>query len=702
MDVNEFRVRGKEMVDYICGYLDTLESRRVTPSVEPGYLRELLPTEAPHDPEDWDAIMADVESKIMPGVTHWQHPRFHAYFPSGNSFPSILGDMLGDAIGCIGFSWAASPACTELETIVLDWLGKAIGLPDEFLAFAQGSKGGGVIQFTIIQAFNAIEFEFEHPPHSPDFASSDFHLFGLLETHFGGKRFADDEEVETEVTEKTVKKFYAAGFDALTSASECVLVTMLAARAQAIRKQKQQHPFVEEGVLLSKLMAYCSKEAHSCVEKAAMICFVKLRILEPDEKCSLRGATIQQAMEEDEALGLIPFFVSTTLGTTSCCSFDNLREVGPVCRRFGVWLHVDGAYAGNAFICPELKPLLSGIEYADSFNTNPNKWLLVNFDCSTLWVRDKIRLTSALVVDPLYLQHGYSHAAIDYRHWGVPLSRRFRSLKLWFVIRNYGISGLQKYIRHHIRLAKRFETLVRKDKRFEVCNEVKGPCDELITRPRSPIVCKMIMKLKIRGHGPKRAVERLGLVCFRLKGTDELNQKLLSNINASGKIHMVPASVNEKYVIRFCAVVQNATEEQIDYAWDVITEFATELLDTHNLEKDQEPADEVFEMLDRKKKETLAYKRSFFVRMVSDPKIYNPKIAKTLSRSRHRHVTDTGATVDNGVSIQTPMFRHLDTMVRLKAGREGTQSPSMSPERESKSPKRSPIMSRKTSPSKDQ
>ncbi|GFG38846.1 hypothetical protein Cfor_03498, partial [Coptotermes formosanus] len=444
MDVNEFRVRGKEMVDYICNYMDTLDSRRVTPSVEPGYLRELLPAEAPQDPENWDAIMADVENKIMPGVTHWQHPRFHAYFPSGNSYPSILGDMLSDAIGCVGFSWAASPACTELETIVLDWLGKAIGLPEEFLAFTEGSKGGGVIQ---------------------------------------------------------------------TSASECVLVTMLAARAQAIRKQKQQHPFVEEGVLLSKLMAYCSKEAHSCVEKAAMICFVKLRILEPDDKCSLRGATLQQAMEEDEALGLIPFFVSTTLGTTSCCSFDNLREVGPVCRRFGVWLHVDGAYAGNAFICPELKPLLNGIEYADSFNTNPNKWLLVNFDCSTLWVRDRIRLTSALVVDPLYLQ---------------------------------------KYIRHHIRLAKRFEALVQKDRRFEVCNEVK-----------------------------------LGLVCFRLKGSDELNQKLLSNINASGKIHMVPASVNEKYVIRFCAVVQNATEEQIDYAWDVITQFATELLDTQNLEKDQ-------------------------------------------------------------------------------------------------------------------
>lgn len=230
---------------------------------------------------------------------------------------------------------------------------------------------------------------------------------------------------------------------------------MLAARAQALKRLKAQHPFVEEGHLLSKLMAYCSKEAHSCVEKAAMICFVKLRILEPDENASLRGQTIGEAMEEDELQGLVPFFVSTTLGTTGSCAFDNLPEIGQELKKFPcVWLHVDAAYAGNSFICPELKPLLKvssswtlsplplqsanqsnkqGIEYADSFNTNPNKWLLTNFDCSTLWVRDRIRLTSALVVDPLYLKHGYSDAAIDYRHWGVPLSRRFRSLKLWYV-----------------------------------------------------------------------------------------------------------------------------------------------------------------------------------------------------------------------------------------------------------------------------
>ncbi|XP_049862345.1 aromatic-L-amino-acid decarboxylase-like isoform X1 [Schistocerca gregaria] len=633
MDVNEFRVRGKEMVDYICEYMETLDKRRVTPSIEPGYLRPLLPEEAPQEPEDWRDIMRDVESKIMPGVTHWQHPRFHAYFPSGNSYPSILGDMLGDAIGCIGFSWAASPACTELETIVLDWLGKAIGLPNDFLAFAEGSKGGGVIQ---------------------------------------------------------------------TSASECVLVTMLAARAQAIRRLKQQQPLAEEASLLARLIGYCSKESHSCVEKAAMICFVRLRILEPDDKCCLRGETLRQAMEEDEALGHIPFFVSTTLGTTSCCSFDDLQEIGPVCRSFPcVWLHVDGAYAGNAFICPELKPLLRGIEYADSFNTNPNKWLLVNFDCSTMWVRDRIRLTSALVVDPLYLQHGYSDATIDYRHWGVPLSRRFRSLKLWFVLRSYGISGLQAYIRHHIELAKAFEALVRKDSRFEVCNEVK-----------------------------------LGLVCFRLRGSDQLNQKLLGTINASGRLHMVPASVNDKYVIRFCAVAQNATHADVDHAWDVITEIATELLETYNVEKDQpEPVDEVLDLEDRKKRETLAYKRSFFVRMVSDPKLYNPKIAKSLPGKRHRHLSDRGATVDNGVSINAPppqaswiswplaflfqgvlddsnevplRFRHLDTMVRLKAqrgsnsgqGSGSSKSPSPEHERErdkerDKSPRRSPIMGRR-------
>lgn len=361
----------------------------------------------------------------------------------------------------------------------MDWFGKAIGLPADFITSNKGSTGGGVIQ---------------------------------------------------------------------TSASECVLISMLAARNQAIQYLKKNIILKEEekedSAFLPKLVAYCSKEAHSCVEKAAKILLVKLRILEPDENGSLDQLTLQDAIRKDKENGLFPFFVSTILGSTSSCSFDNLEVIGAICKAEGcIWLHVDAAYAGNAFICPELKSYLKGIEYADSFNTNPNKWLLVNFDCSCLWVRCRVKLTSALVVDPLYLQHANSDEAIDYRHWGIPLSRRFRSLKLWFVIRKYGLSGLRKYIRNHIKLAQHFESLVKSDCRFEVLNDV-----------------------------------RLGLVCFRLTGNDNINQQLLANINASGKLHMIPSMVKDKYVIRFCVNSEQANQEDIEHAWRIITEHATEIL----------------------------------------------------------------------------------------------------------------------------
>lgn len=387
----------------------------------------------------------------------------------------------------------------------MDWFGKAIGLPSDFITSTRGSRGGGVIQ---------------------------------------------------------------------SSASECVLVSMLAARNQAIKYLKRNNQHKDDIFFLPRLVAYCSRETHSCVEKAAMILLVKLRILDPDDNGSLRGDTLKKAMKEDEAMGLVPFFVCTTLGSTGSCSFDNLLEVGPVCRsQPSTWLHVDGAYAGNAFICPELKPLMAGIEYADSFNTNPNKWLLVNFDCSCLWVRDRIRLTSALVVDPLYLQHENSNDTIDYRHWGIPLSRRFRSLKLWFVIRKYGLSGLQKYIRNHIRLAKYFESLVKKDNRFEVVNDV-----------------------------------RLGLVCFRLLGPDAVTRNLLATINASGKLHMIPSMVKGKYIIRFCVVAEHAKDADIEYAWSVITQCADDLI--ASLAKPLTPETAVRAPLTRQKSRRFSFTRS--------------------------------------------------------------------------------------------
>lgn len=256
------------------------------------------------------------------------------------------------------------------------------------------------------------------------------------------------------------------------SASECALVCMMAARARAIKELKGNNADVHDSVYLPQLVAYASKEAHSSIEKAAKMAIVKLRVLETDHRGVFRGNTLQEAMQRDLECGLTPFFVVATVGTTSACVFDNLVEIGEVCKEVPtIWFHVDGAYAGNSFILPEIRHFKKGLEYADSFNTNPNKLLLTNFDCSAMWVKEVKLLTSALAVDPLYLQHDHS-SAVDYRHYGIPLSRRFRALKLWFVFRSYGIVGLQKYIRNHIALAKRFESLVLLDERFEVRNDV--------------------------------------------------------------------------------------------------------------------------------------------------------------------------------------------------------------------------------------
>uniref|UniRef100_A0A1B6E7B5 Tyrosine decarboxylase n=1 Tax=Clastoptera arizonana TaxID=38151 RepID=A0A1B6E7B5_9HEMI len=519
MDTEEFRTRGKEMVDYMCDYMNTIDNRRVTPDLKPGYLKPLLPPEAPQMPESFDEIMRDFNNKIMPGITHWNHPRFHAYFPSGNSYPSILAGMLSDVIACIGFSWAASPACTELETIVMDWFGKAIGLPEGFLSHR---TGGGVIQ---------------------------------------------------------------------TSASECVLVCMLAARAAALNYLKDENETEEEAArFLPKLVAYCSKEAHSCVEKAAKICLVQLKVLEPDNNNSLRGEIIRKAIQEDKDQGLHPFFVLGVLGSTGSCSFDNILEMGNVLRNHPeIWFHIDAAYAGNAFICPEFRPLMAGIDYAHSFNTNPNKWLLVNYDCSCLWVQDRIKLMAGLVVDPLYLKHEHEDDTLDYRHWQIPLSRRFRSLKLWFVFRNYGISGLQSYIRNHVKLAQRFENHILKDKRFEVLNDV-----------------------------------RMGLVCFRLRATaDRVNQDLLAEINHSGKLHMVPSCIKGKYILRFCVNYQHATEDDIDTAWGIIQRFAEDIIAVTSPRILRIPSTPEGRKLQRQFSFTRSVSRSIYHRSMSRSSLYD-------------------------------------------------------------------------------
>uniref|UniRef100_A0A8C8R973 Aromatic-L-amino-acid decarboxylase n=1 Tax=Pelusios castaneus TaxID=367368 RepID=A0A8C8R973_9SAUR len=379
MDITEFQKRGKEMVDYIADYFKQLEKRPVYPDVEPGYLRPLIPDSAPQEPENFEDVLKDFERIIMPGVTHWHSPYFFAYFPTVGSFPALLADILSGGIGCLSFSWAASPACTELETVMLDWLGKMLNLPEEFLAGRDG-EGGGVIQ---------------------------------------------------------------------GSASEATLVTLLAARTKMIRRVQSENPELTEADVMSRLVAYASDQAHSSVEKAGSIGGVKIKTIPSNDKFAVCGSALKKVLHEDRAAGLIPFFFCATLGTTPCCSFDRLLELGPICNKENIWMHVDAAYAGSAFICPEFRYLLNGVEFADSFNFNPHKWLLINAECSALWVKKRSDLTSAFKVDPLYLQHCHQESGLvtDYRHWQIPLTRRFRSLKMWFVFRMYGIKGLQEHIR---------------------------------------------------------------------------------------------------------------------------------------------------------------------------------------------------------------------------------------------------------------
>ncbi|KAF4517829.1 hypothetical protein B566_EDAN008771 [Ephemera danica] len=443
------------------------------PTVTPGYMRPLLPDEAPELPEKWQDVMSDIERVIMPGVTHWHSPQFHAYFPTANSYPAIVADMLSGAIACIGFSWIASPACTELEVIMLDWLGKMLDLPKQFLA-CSGGKGGGVIQGT---------------------------------------------------------------------ASEATLVALLGAKAKALRLAREQFPDEPEAVLVSKLVGYCSDQAHSSVERAGLLGGVTLRTIEADNQYRLRGEPLRNAIHEDREKGLFPFFAVATLGTTNCCAFDRLDEVGEVCASEDVWLHVDAAYAGSAFICPEFRYLMNGIENADSFNFNPHKWLLVNFDCSAMWLKDPTYVVNAFNVDPLYLKHEQQGSAPDYRHWQIPLGRRFRALKLWFVLRLYGVRKLQEHIRSHVDLAKQFAESVSSDDRFE-------------------LICPASM----------------GLVCFRLKGSNERNEILLKRINGNGKIHMVPSKIRDTYFLRMAVCSRFSEPRDMEFAWNEIRTLTEEVL----------------------------------------------------------------------------------------------------------------------------
>jgi aromatic-L-amino-acid/L-tryptophan decarboxylase len=469
MSPDEFRRHGHQVIDWIADYYSRIESFPVLSQVKPGEIRESLPASAPLKGEQFGDILEDVEKLILPGLTHWQSPNFFAFFPSNASGPGILGDLLSSGFDVQGMLWATSPACTELETLVLDWLVPALGLPEKFLST---STGGGVIQDT---------------------------------------------------------------------ASSATLCAVLAARERATN-------FVtNRDGCRGKLVAYTSAQAHSSIEKAVKIAGIgreNLRLIEVDERFAMNPVALAKAISKDRQSGLIPFVVCATVGTTSSNAIDPVSEIGKMCREHNLWLHVDAAMSGTAALCPEFRYLHDGLEFADSYCFNPHKWMFTNFDCDCFYVADRKALIQALSVLPEYLrnQATESGAVIDYRDWHIPLGRRFRSLKLWFVLRYYGIEGLQFHIREHVRLAQQFTEWIRGDERFEIA-----------------------------------APAPLNLVCFRLKSGDQANQQLMDTLNHSGDLYLTHTKLDSKFTLRLCIGQTNTTERHVEKAWKRIQETASKL-----------------------------------------------------------------------------------------------------------------------------
>jgi len=473
MTIDEFKNNAYMVIDWIADYYKNVDSFPVLSQAAPGDIRAQLPDHPPEDGETFEAVLADMNEKILPGITHWQSPNFFAFFPCNSSGPAILGDMLSTGLGVQGMLWATSPACTELETHVLDWLVDMLDLPK---IFKSNSSGGGVIQ------------------------------------------------------------------DTASSATLCALVAA---------REKASNGKINETGFDGTLRVYTSSQAHSSIEKAVKIAGIgkhNLRSIAVDNEFAMRPSELRRAIEQDITDGLTPAFVCATVGTTSSTALDPLTEIGRICSEFGIWLHVDAAMAGSAAICPEYRFIQEGLEHAQSYCFNPHKFLLTNFDCSCFYVSDKDALIDSFSITPEYLKTkaSESNSVFDYRDWQIPLGRRFRSLKLWSVIRYYGTKGMQAHIRQHMESAKAITEKINKDDRFELM---------------APTV--------------------LNLVCFRYKGSDDFNETLVQRLNDSGKLYLIHTKLNNKYTLRFSIGQTKTTWDHVIKAWELI------LQETEVLEKEK-------------------------------------------------------------------------------------------------------------------
>jgi len=466
----EFRRFGHEIVDWIADYMQNIEKYPVRSPLGPGDAKKRLPGAPPDLPEPMDEILRDFESIILPGITHWQHPGWFAYFPANTSPASVLAEFLTAGLGVQGMVWLTSPAAAELEEVVCNWLRGMLELPESW---------NGVIQ------------------------------------------------------------------DTASTATLCALLTA--------RERATDFASNEKGIRRT-LRVYASEEAHSSVDKAVKIAGYgreNLVRIPTDARFAMIPDKLEAAVAADLERGLVPACVSATVGTTSSGGVDPLPEIGAICRRRGLWLHVDAAWAGTAAVLPEKRRILDGIEMADSFVFNPHKWMLTNFDCSVYFVRDPGLLIRTFEIHPEYLKTGKDAVVRNYRDWGIQLGRRFRALKLWFVIRSYGVEGIRDMVREHIRLAGLFKSRLDEDSRFEL----PAPVD-------------------------------LSLVCFRLNAgrppetLNAINAELLERVNATGRVFLTHTALRGVYTLRLVVGQRTTEERHVLEAWDIISAEADKLLAT--------------------------------------------------------------------------------------------------------------------------
>jgi len=470
MNLDEFRKHGHELIEWMANYFENIENLPVQSKVLPGEIINQLPEKAPENHEDFEKIMEDFNQIIVPGITHWQHPGWHAYFAANNSYPSILAEMLTSTMGAQCMSWATSPAAAELEERVMEWLRDMTGLPKTF---------SGVIQDT---------------------------------------------------------------------ASTATLVSLLTAREKFTNYRINTDGFYGRSVFT----IYCSTEAHSSIERAVKIAgFGKenLRKIEVDENFALKPEALEAAIARDLEHGFVPLAVVAAIGTTSSTAVDPLGKIGKICQKNNIWLHVDAAWAGTAMLLPEMRFMINGIENADSYVFNPHKWMFTNFDASAYFVKDKEALIRTFEILPEYLKTKEGDMVNNYRDWGIQLGRRFRALKLWFVIRSFGVNGLQDKIRNHLAWAGDFAKWIENDPDFELL-----------------------------------APAPLATVCFRMKKDsadaemlNSRNKLLLEKINASDKVFLTHTTLNGNYTIRFVVGQTRSEKHHIEEAWQIIKEASQNL-----------------------------------------------------------------------------------------------------------------------------